>query len=145
LWVCVDGAGRPAALDDQFFACYAEAAGGRRVKARLTHAPPGHSAASRPWALRHSDLDVLGHVNNAASWEAVVDEVARCFPGRVVARAEVEHVGPVEAGDDVVLVRELGEGGLRMWLCVGGAVRVSATVSTVPVQESKGPGSAAQL
>ncbi len=43
--------------------------------------------ARRPWPLRTSDFDVLDHVNNARSLEAVEDELARCLPGRVPVRA----------------------------------------------------------
>ena len=56
---------------------YGEAAGGRRVqRPSRARPPPSGGATSRPWPLRASDFDVLDHVNNARSLEAVEDELA---------------------------------------------------------------------
>ena len=48
-------------------------------------------AEGRRWAIRTTDLDVMGHVNNAAHWEAVEDELARRLPGRIPVAAECEY------------------------------------------------------
>ena len=123
LWVHVDPAsGRPARLPQWFLDAYGPAAGDRRVKARLGHGDPpaGGAVAARPWPLRHTDLDVLGHVNNAATWAAVEDELARL--GIVPATAELEYRAAIEPGDDVTLV----SGPDRLWLVVDGDVRASA-------------------
>lgn len=128
VWVHVDDAGRPARLDAGFLSVYAEAAAGRTVRAKLRHGQPPPQAHARPWVLRHSDLDVLGHVNNAATWEAVVDELGRRMPGRTVSVAEMEYPGPLEIADDVVLRSVVGDAGLQVWLTVGDGVRASATL-----------------
>ena len=122
-WVHVDVAsGRPARLPKWFHDTYAEAAGGRRISARLTHGAPDESATAQPWPLRWSDLDVVGHVNNAAYWEAV-EEV--CHQRELVPTfAEVEYAGGIDPGDAVVLL----SAGERVWLVVDGAVRGSAVV-----------------
>ena len=90
----------------------------------------------RPWPLRASDFDVLDHVNNARSLEAVEDELARCLPGRVPSRARVEYRGTVERGDAGRPGRRRAcdgnESELAMWLSVDGEVRVSATVTVHP-------------
>jgi acyl-ACP thioesterase len=127
LWVHLGPGDRPAPLPDDFVAAYGEAAAGRSVSARLRHrAAPGPTAASRPWALRSADLDVLEHVNNAATWQAVEDELWR---RRVVpARAELEYRDALDPADDVSLTSETADGSLRLWLVVGGDVRASATV-----------------
>jgi acyl-ACP thioesterase len=97
------------------------------VSARLRHrAGPGPEAAARPWPLRSSDLDVLDHVNNAATWQAVEDELWR--QGVVPARAELEYRDALDPGDDVVLQSEAGEREVRLWLTVADGVRASATV-----------------
>jgi acyl-ACP thioesterase len=127
LWVHLGPGGRPAPLPADFLATYGEAAGDRRVSARLQHGGPGPDAAGRPWPVRSADLDVLDHVNNAATWQAVEDELWR--RSLVPVRAELEYRDAIEAGDDVVLRSEAGEAGLRLWLTVGDGVRASAAVT----------------
>jgi acyl-ACP thioesterase len=77
LWVQIDAAGRPARLGQWFTDRYGRSAGGRRVASKLTQPPPPPDLAVRPWPLREADYDVLVHVNNAVSWAALEDELAR--------------------------------------------------------------------
>ncbi|MHB1907024.1 MAG: acyl-ACP thioesterase domain-containing protein [Acidimicrobiales bacterium] len=121
LWVPTDLEGRPVRMRESFFAAYGEAARARRVSSRVGVPPMSEGATRRPWPTRRSDLDLVGHVNNAAVWE-VVTEVA---PGPLGA-ASVVHHGALERGDDVALV----EGDRVAWLVVGDEVRVSATYAT---------------
>lgn len=122
-WVHVDEAtGRPARLPAWFHETYGEAAGGRRISARLAHGQPSPDAARQPWPLRWADLDVLGHVNNAAYWEAV-EEVAH-QRALVPSFAEVEYAAGIDPGDDVELLTR----GDAIWLVVGGTVRGSAVI-----------------
>jgi acyl-ACP thioesterase len=122
-WVHVDETtGRPARLPQWFHDTYAEAAAGRKITARLTHGAPPDDAATQRWPIRWSDLDVVGHVNNAAYWEAV-EEV--CHQRDLVPTfAEVEYAGGIDPGDDVALVTA----GDAIWLVVDGTVRGSALV-----------------
>jgi acyl-ACP thioesterase len=135
LWVYVDrGSGRPLVLDEHFHTIFGEAARGRRVRGRLVHGPPSPDADVRPWPLRASDFDVLDHVNNARSLEAVEDELVARLPGRTPRRARIEYRGTVERGDTVELASEVqGDDGceaqLSAWLTLRGEVRVSATVT----------------
>lgn len=123
-WVHVDETtGRPARLPAWFLETYAAAADGRRITARLAHGAPPPDAATQRWPVRWTDLDVVGHMNNAAYWEAV-EEV--CHQHEVVpVFAEVEYAAGIDAGDDVVL-HTVGSG--AMWLVVDGTVRGSAVV-----------------
>lgn len=122
-WVHVDEAtGRPARLPAWFLDTYGEAAAGRRITARLQHGGPPEGADAQPWPLRWTDLDVLGHVNNAAYWEAV-EEVSHQRE-LVPTFAEVEYAAGIDPGDEVVL-RTSGD---FMWLVVDGTVRGSAVV-----------------
>ena len=131
IWVYVDlTTGRPRRLPDQFDDLYGEACAGRQVKARLVHGdPPADEggAAVRPWPLRATDFDVLGHVNNAAYWEPVEDLVAGrgLFKGPV--RAELEHRLAVEPDASVVTVT--ADDPLRLWWVADGAVAASALVT----------------
>ena len=126
LWVYVDVAtGRPARLPAWFLETYAATAAGREVTARNRLGRPPEGTDDRPWPLRSTDLDVLGHVNNAATWQAVEDECAR--RGIVPGRAELEYGAAIEPTDDVVL-RSVAGAELRLWLTVGGDVRAAAAV-----------------
>ena len=95
---------------------------GRRVSGRVPgHAPPPN-APVRAWPLRRADLDIIGHVNNAAVWQAV----AEIFDAPVAA-VDVIHHGPLEQAHDVQLVTSEDS----MWLLVGGEVRVAVSVTAV--------------
>ena len=98
LWVHVDtDSGRPIRLPDRFFEIWGEASQDRRVSARtsLEQTPPPNATVG-PWPVRAADLDVLGHMNNAAHWAAVEEVLSRgVAPTRM--RAELEHgvsIGP---------------------------------------------------
>ena len=126
LWVHVDPmTARPLKLPSQFLELYGEAAGGREVVARLRHEPPPDHASvtRRPWPLRATDLDLLGHVNNAIALAAVEDSLIR--DEGVPRHLEIVYRDAIEPGDEVDLVRAPG----RMWLVAGGKVRVSAVAS----------------
>lgn len=129
LWVHVDPAtGRPMRLGERFFAIWGEAAGGRRVSARTALDPvPAPGSSTRTWPLRVSDLDVLGHMNNAAHWAAVEDAIGAAGPPPML-RAELEHGVGVEAHNDLVLHVATTEGGLDSWLTADG---VTASVARV--------------
>lgn len=126
LVVHLDPVGRPARLPSWFDTTYAESALGRTLTSRLTLAGPPASVAARPWATRASDLDVMGHVNNAVTWAAVEDECSRV--GLRPAGAQVEWSGALEAADPIELRSAPAEGGLGIWLVVGDIVRVTAIV-----------------
>jgi len=132
LWIRFDPAtGRPARLDDAFLALYADFTGDRKVPARLHHDPVAPGATHRPWPLRSTDLDGLDHVNNAATWEAVEDELAR--RGILPNWCELEHREAIAPEDEVTLSSCLDpDGALLLWLTVAGAVRASAVVHARP-------------
>ena len=119
LWVPLDGRGRPLRIPEGFFSVYGEAIQGRKVSGRIAHNAIGEHAIRQPWQIRQRDLDVIGHVNNAAVWDAIVEVVKA-----PVRAASVTHHGPIEAHDIVTLVHEPG----RIWLEVESDVRVSALV-----------------
>lgn len=124
LWVFLDERGRPAKLPADFVETWGD--GGREVGARLRHGPPEEGVPGRDWYVRTTDVDMLGHVNNAAAWEAIEDECSRC--GIVPESVEVEHRDAIAPQDEVELraVQQAHE--LHIWLVTGGSVRVSAVV-----------------
>jgi acyl-ACP thioesterase len=93
LWVRIDEErGRPIPPGEACVRLYEESAGGRRVKARLRHpAPPGDATRSS-WRFRAAELDMAAHVNNAAYWAIVEEELAGAaepasFDGEIEFRA----------------------------------------------------------
>ena len=117
LWVPVDRSGHPVRVRAAFHDVYSDSVQGRKVSGRVSLSTPSQDAVTRDWHLRRSDLDVVGHVNNAAVWQAVSEVVSA-----PVSYVEVVHHGPVEAGHDMSLSTTAG----RLWLVVDGEVRVSA-------------------
>jgi acyl-ACP thioesterase len=127
-WVHLGPDARPARLDDTF-GVYAEAAGGRRVSTRLELSDPPVEASRTPWPLRVTDVDLLGHVNNAAYWHAVEQALARAGPdpARPV-RAELDYRSPIDLGETVELVAARDEAMLLVGLAVDGALRAVGRV-----------------
>jgi len=120
LWVNLDpDTGRPAVLSQRFHDLFDESAEGRTVSARLRHEPPPEGATRRPWPLRQTDFDALGHVNNTIAFAAIEDglDVGQ------LRRVEVEYRNAILPGDEVELVTQ---DNARLWLTVGGEMRVSA-------------------
>ena len=121
IWIHLDRDLRPLRLDDGFLEVYGESAAGRRASTRLT-LPPPTVEPSREWPLRVTDIDRLGHVNNAAYW-APVEEV---FAGRLGGKlhAVLEYKKPIDLGERV----ELAVDGDAMWIVVGGETRAAASI-----------------
>jgi acyl-ACP thioesterase len=131
IWVCVDIATlRPARLSPRFWEMYGTAAGPRLVSSRLLHPEPTPevAAAGRPWPLRLADLDLFDHVNNAVTWAALEDEVARVAPTARIRWAEVEYRRAIERDTDVVLASRAEGSTMRVWLLADATVLASAAV-----------------
>ena len=129
LWVHLDPAtGIPHRLAGEFEEMFGPSAGGRRVGATLLHPPPANDDGSSSWVPRWCDLDVLGHVNNAAYWTAVLEAVAtRRLQSPY--RAEMEHRAAASAGQPLrTPVSVAADGTLQMWfvneegVCASGLV-----------------------
>lgn len=104
VWIHLGPDGRPERIGDEF-SVYAEATNGRLVSTRLDlHAPP-LGALRTAWPLRAADVDLHGHVNNAAYWQAVEDRLrlGRLDPRRPL-RARLDYRAPIDLGDEVELV-----------------------------------------
>lgn len=138
-WVHVDQAsGRPKRVPPAFHELYGEAAGGRRVNARLDLPPPSETAIAdaEPWALRFTDFDVLSHVNNAAYWEVVEEVLASRSSLRAPLRAELEHRLAIERGANVTFATcdVVFDGGLAtadgftLWVLADGEVVATAQI-----------------
>jgi acyl-ACP thioesterase len=125
-WIHLDRDLRPLRLGERFLAVYGPSAGGRRASTRLGLPPPDDGAAKSAWQVRSTDVDRLGHVNNAAYW-APVEEVWRGrLRGRL--RAVLEYRQPLDFGDPVELWRRDD----FLWLVVAGEARAAAQLSSPP-------------
>jgi acyl-ACP thioesterase len=138
LWIQVDMATMtPARLTQRFLDIYGEAAGGRRVSSRLWLGDPPVGAAAEPWPLRAVDIDLIGHVNNAAYWAAVEEQIE---PGTAFAhallgrphRAVIEYGPGIAAGASVELLVEETDDHLSVWFTVADTVQAAATVVPLP-------------
>jgi acyl-ACP thioesterase len=132
LWVHTDPqSGAPRELPPGFAEVWGTSENARRVSARLQHTSPPTDARRERWILRATDLDVLGHVNNAAYWAPVEEELAARGRPRVQ-HAEIEFRAGLDLGDAVDVLVADGEGGFATWLVVDGDVRASMLVGCAP-------------
>jgi acyl-ACP thioesterase len=107
---------------DAFLRVYGPSAEGRRVRARLRHPAPPADAASTSWSFVAADLDVAGHVNNAATWRPLEERLTGLRPDDGPLDVDLEHHEPAFAGP----VRVLTAGASR-WVCAeDGRVLTSA-------------------
>jgi acyl-ACP thioesterase len=120
IWIHLGADLQPQRLGERFLSVYGASAEGRRASTRLTLPAPAGHAAAEPWALRRTDIDQLGHVNNAAYWIAVEEHVALTAPHRAV----LEYRQPVDLDDAV----ELRIGDDALWFVVGDDVRAAAAI-----------------
>jgi len=129
LWVRLDpGNGRPAALTPSFRATYAEAVEGRTTDHELRHPPPPSGRAGRTFALRASDLDLRGHVNNAVCWAAVEEVLAARAEPSVPHAFEMEFRAAIPPISHVDIVAGDAEPPrpLALWLVADGKACASA-------------------
>lgn len=119
IWILLDRSLRPKRLGERFREVYGSSAGGRRAPTRFTLPAPA-GVRGDPWPLRATDVDRLGHVNNAAYWAAVEDAFGDGAAGAI--RAVLEYRRPIDLGEPVELVRDDD----LLWLAVGGEVRSAA-------------------
>ena len=121
IWVHIDTeTWRPARLTEDFFKIWGESTDGRRVNARNTLPTTWpDSASSQRWPIRVTDIDLLGHVNNAAQWTAVEQALYLSRWNHVPIRAELEHGPGVQLNDEVRLRWLDLQGGLDIWLSKG--------------------------
>jgi acyl-ACP thioesterase len=125
LWVCVDRATlRPRRFSPRFLEVYHHVVGGQRVSSRLLHPDPPAGARSRRFPLRYSDLDRVGHVNNAAYLAALEDVLGGAGRPCLV---EVEWRGGISRTGAVDLLDVDG----AVWFVQDGKVAASIRYSGV--------------
>ncbi|MBA3433954.1 MAG: hypothetical protein H0U08_07660 [Actinobacteria bacterium] len=127
VWVHLGPDARPSRLAG--FDVYAEAADGRVVSTKLELAGPPEDARRTRWTLRLTDIDLLGHVNNAVYWHAVEELLSDHGPDpRRPLRARLEHRHAIDLDDDVELMADSSDEWLAVAFAVGGVARAVASV-----------------
>lgn len=122
LWVHLDPVtGRPTPLSDAEVALYGTSGANRRVTARLHHPQPPVDAAGSRWQFRATELDIAGHINNAAYWQPL-EEHLLSGPEPEEVDAEIEYRTPAQPGEKL-LVRD----GARQWI-IGSEGEVHASI-----------------
>jgi acyl-ACP thioesterase len=130
VWIHLGPDARPARIEN--FGLYAESAGDRVVSTRLELEEPPAEAARRRWPLRATDVDRLGHVNNAAYWHAVEELLADGGPDpRRPLRARLDHRHAIDLGDEVELAARLADGRLSLAFVVSGRTSAAALVEAL--------------
>jgi acyl-ACP thioesterase len=121
LWVHLDAEHwRPAPLSQAEMDIY----GGmpsRRVSARLRHPGPESTEGGTGWTFRATECDIADHVNNAAYWQPLEEELlAGEDPERL--DVEIEYRAPAQPGAK----RVVGDGSYR-WI-VGDGDELHASI-----------------
>jgi len=129
VWVHLNRELRPERFGGDFLEVYCPSANGRKITPRLELPDPPETAERSPWPLRLCDLDVLGHLNNAAYWEAV-EEAAACRRVSLARPLEavLEFRRPIDLEDEVELLSSPEENGFGLALAAAGAIRAVALV-----------------
>jgi acyl-ACP thioesterase len=128
VWVHVDlGSMMPTKLATDFLAVASESAGGRKVGARvLLRSRPTDTDRRHPWPLRFSDMDALGHMNNAAYWEAIEEWLGAHREVRAPFDVVLEHLAPITVGHEVSTCVREGDGLVNIWHEVDHSVAAAA-------------------
>jgi hypothetical protein len=74
----------------------------RRVTARLRHPVPDAVDGGEPWVFRATECDIADHVNNAAYWQPVEQELLSAADPEEL-DVEIEYRGPAQPGNKRVV------------------------------------------
>ncbi len=128
LWVHLDAeTWRPSPLTEAEIRIYIGAAAPiHRVSARLRHPAPGSLDGGDPWTFRATECDIADHVNNAAYWQPLEEELlARPDPERL--DVEIEYRAPAQPG-----VKRVLRDGRRRWIVGDGEEMHASLVLAEP-------------
>jgi acyl-ACP thioesterase len=131
LWVHLDPVTwRPVPFKEQEFALYGATGSDRRVTARLHHPSPAEGLARRAWMFRATDCDLADHVNNAAYWQPLEEELlSGPEPNQI--DVEIEFRTPSQPGEK----RILASGPWRWITGADGEVHASLLLDSLHLQQ----------
>jgi acyl-ACP thioesterase len=136
IWVLINQAtSRPARLPATFDHLYAASGLGRIVSARLELVPePAAGAIRVRWPIRVSDLDTLGHANNAVYWAAIESALATGPYGAAIGgrlRGVLEYRRPLDLTSDLELAIAGDRSETAVWFVDGGDTAAAAVIRRV--------------
>jgi acyl-ACP thioesterase len=127
VWIHLGPDERPARIDG--FGVYVEATGGRPVSTKLHLPDPLDIAVLMPWPVRVADIDLHGHLNNAAYWQAVEERLSRRGPDAAQPlRAFLDYRRPIDVDDEVTLVESVDDGGVNLAFVTDAGVKAVARI-----------------
>ena len=127
-WIHLGPDARPARIGTGFDD-YAEAAQGRIASTKLMLPAPPMDGARILWPLRATDVDRMGHVNNAAYWSAIEHRLVEREPDlRRPHRARLDYRHPVDLGEQLEVAEAGTDGGYGAAFVVGDTVKAVAWV-----------------
>jgi acyl-ACP thioesterase len=127
-WIHLGPDARPARIGTGFEG-YAEAAQGRIASTRLTLPAPSLDGHRSVWPLRATDVDRMGHVNNATYWTAIEHRLLGRKPDlRRPHRAMLDYRHPVDLGERVEVAEDANDGRYGAAFVVGERVKAVAWV-----------------
>jgi acyl-ACP thioesterase len=127
-WIHLDRDARPARIGEGFEG-YAEAAQGRVASTKLTLVAPPTEGVRIAWPLRATDVDRMGHVNNASYWAAVEQRLVEREPDlRRPHRARLDYRHPIDLGERVELGEDAAHGRYGAAFVVGDLVKAVVRV-----------------
>jgi acyl-ACP thioesterase len=111
LWVHLDPLlRRPTPLTEAELSTYGQLGHDRRISARLRHPVPDEAQRQWDWHFRATDCDLADHVNNAAYWQPLEEELlAQPDPDRI--DVEIEFRSGAQPGPKQILAS-----GERRWI-----------------------------
>ena len=131
VWIHLGPDARPTRIGEGFDA-YAEAAGGKVASTRLLLQAPPEDAPRMVWPLRMTDVDVLGHVNNAVYWQAVEHGLAGTGRDmRSPLRARLDYRHPIDLNEDVALAELQDDSSYTVAFVAGDVVKAVARVESL--------------
>ena len=135
VWIHLGPDARPARIEG--FGVYAGATGGRAVSTRLELPDPPPGGERTRWPLRTTDIDLLGHLNNAVYWQAVEDALSRSGPEpRRPMRALLGHRHAIDLDEEVELVEFSDDGRFSLAFVASDVVKAVAWVEQLPEANS---------
>jgi acyl-ACP thioesterase len=129
-WVHLDPvARRPTPLTEREIAVYGGTGADRRVTARLRHPAPAGARPLSDWTFRRAECDLADHVNNAAYWQPLEEELLARGQEPATIDVELEFRTPSQPG----VKRVLGDGDRRWIVDPGGEVNASLWLASFTI------------
>ncbi|WP_235916553.1 acyl-[acyl-carrier-protein] thioesterase [Antrihabitans cavernicola] len=141
-WINISAStGMPTRISDKALAYLSESTNEQRLRWRpwLTEPGPPESESDKAFHLRATDIDQYNHVNNAAYWHAVEEQLVD-LPKLVAVphRATIEYISPVLANEHVMVRGRFDDTEiptLKLWFVVDGEVRTAVRVHQLDPSE----------